>query len=259
MLHWPDSMVTYLAEDKLLFSQDGFGMHLASSERFADQMPDRLILEEGAKYYANILLPYSHLVTKLLERIGGLGVDIDFICPDHGPIWRKGCDRILGLWGEWAEQKPKKKAVVVYDTMWGSTDMMGRVIGESMQANGVAVEVMPLQTCDRAAVVTQVLTAGALLVGTPTINNGIFPTVSDVLTYLKGLKPKNLIGAAFGSYGWSGEGAKLVNEALVDMDVEIAHDPLRVNYVPDGQAFEACRELGASVAKRLKEVVGNGS
>jgi flavorubredoxin len=259
MLHWPDSMVTYLADDKLLFSQDGFGMHLATSERYADELPDRLIFEEGAKYYANILLPYSNLVTKLLEKIDNLGVEIDFICPDHGPIWRKGCDRILGLWGRWAAQNPTNKAVVVYDTMWGSTDLMGRVIGDSLAAEGVDVKVMPLKACDRAAVVTQVLDAGALVVGTPTLNNGVFPTVADVLTYLKGLKPKNLIGAAFGSYGWSGEGAKLVNQALSDMKVEIVQDPLNLNYVPDGEGLDSCRRLGAAVAARLKEVVGGGS
>ena len=259
MLHWPDSMMTYVTDDKLLFSQDGFGMHLATSDRFDDKIPERQILEEGAKYYANILLPYSNLVTKVLERVRNLGIEIDIICPDHGPIWRANPDKIMGLWGEWAAQKPTNKAVIVYDTMWGSTDLMGRVIGEAMQAEGVNVEVMPLKTCDRSAVVTQVLDAGALLVGTPTINNGMFPTVSDVLTYLKGLKPKNLVGAAFGSYGWSGEGAKQVNEILSDMKVEIVQEPLAVNYVPDYEALAGCRALGAAVADRLKEVVGSGS
>jgi flavorubredoxin len=259
MLHWPDSMMTYVADDKLLFSQDGFGMHLATSDRFDDKIPERQILEEGAKYYANILLPYSNLVTKVLERVRNLGIEIDIVCPDHGPIWRSNPDKIMGLWGEWAAQKPTNKAVIVYDTMWGSTDLMGRVIGEAMQAEGVNVEVMPLKTCDRSAVVTQVLDAGALLVGTPTINNGIFPTVSDVLTYLKGLKPKNLVGAAFGSYGWSGEGAKQVNEILSDMKVEIVQEPFAVNYVPDDKALAGCRALGAAVADRLKEVVGSGS
>lgn len=259
MLHWPDSMVTYLAEDRLLFSQDGFGMHLATGERFADEIPERLLLEEGAKYYANILMPYSNLVTRLLDRVGKLGVEIDIICPDHGPIWREDLGKILGLWGEWAAQKPTNKAVIVYDTMWGSTDLMARVIGEAMQADGVHVEVMSLKTCDRSEVVTQVLDAGALLVGTPTINNGIFPTVGDVLTYLKGLKPRNLVGAAFGSYGWSGEGARVVNEILSEMKVEQVQEPLNINYVPDKEALAACRQLGAAVAKRLKEVVKSGS
>jgi flavorubredoxin len=259
MLHWPDSMVTYLADDKLLFSQDGFGMHLGTSVRFADEIPERKIVEEGAKYYANILLPYSNLVTKLLGRISDLKVEIEILCPDHGPIWRKDPGKIIGLWGEWAKQKPTEKAVIVYDTMWGSTDLMGRVIGEAIQAQGVQVEIMPLKTCDRAAVVTHVLDAGALLVGTPTINNGMFPTVSDVLTYLKGLKPKNLIGAAFGSYGWSGEGTKRVAEVLSDMKVEMVQEPLAVNYVPDDGALDDCRTLGKAVATRLKEVVKNAS
>ena len=255
MLHWPDSMVTYVADDKLLFSQDGFGMHLATSERFADEIPERKILEEGSKYYANILLPYSNLVTKLLSRVGDLGVEIDVLCPDHGPIWRQDPGKIIGLWGEWAAQKPTEKAVIVYDSMWGSTDLMGRAIGEAMQAEGVHVEVMSLKTCDRSEIVTQVLDAGALLVGTPTINNGMFPTVADILTYLKGLKPRNLVGAAFGSYGWSGEGAKQVGEVLSDMKVEVVQEPFAVNYVPDEEALAGCRALGTAVAGRLKEVV----
>ncbi|MCJ7653591.1 MAG: FprA family A-type flavoprotein, partial [Actinobacteria bacterium] len=259
MLHWPDSMVTYVAEDKLLFSQDGFGMHLATGERFADEIEKSVIIEEGSKYFANILTPYAPLVTKLLERIGGLGIQIDTICPDHGPIWRKDVGRITGLWSKWAEQAPTEKALVVYDTMWGSTEKMAKAIGEGLVTGGAEVLLMPLHSCHRSDVATELLDAGALVVGTPTINNGIFPTVADVLAYLKGLKFKNLIGAAFGSYGWSGEGCRLLNEELEAMKVEVIADPTRVNYVPDDTALSGCRELGIKIAEKLKEVVKRGS
>ena len=259
MLHWPDSMVTYVAEDRLLFSQDGFGMHLASAERFADEIDECAIVEESAKYYANILTPYSALVTKLIERVGSLGIRIDVLCPDHGPIWRKDPGKIIGLWGKWAEQAPTMKALVVYDTMWESTGKMARAISEGLIDGGAAAVVMPLKSCGRSDIATELLEAGALLVGTPTINNGIFPTVADVLTYLKGLKFKNLIGAAFGSYGWSGEGYKLLSDELASMKVEIIADPIATNYVPDGEALARCRELGLAAAKKLEEVVKGGS
>jgi flavorubredoxin len=258
MLHWPDSMITYVPEDKLLFSQDGFGMHLAASDRFADEIPESKILEEGTKYYANILLPYSPLILKLLERVAGLGVEIDVICPDHGPIWREDLGKILGLYEQWAKQEPTDKVVIVYDTMWGSTDMMARAISEGAEAEGSKVEVMSLKSHDRSEVVTELLDAGALVVGTPTINNGMFPTVADVLTYIKGLKPKNLIGAAFGSYGWSGQGSKLVNSMLEEIKVELVSEPVAAKYVPTDADLLEFRALGSTVAKRLKEVVQGG-
>jgi flavorubredoxin len=260
MIHWPDSMITYLAEDRLLFSQDGFGMHLATSERFVDEVVNCPVHEEGAKYFANILLPYSNLILKLLDRVGQLGVEIDLICPDHGPIWRgKDCAWIIGLWKKWATQKPELKAVVFFDTMWGSTEKMGRAIGEALEDEGVVTVVMPLKSNDRAGVVTEVLEAGAIVVGSPTLNNGIFPSVADVLAYLKGLKPRNLVGAAFGSYGWSGEGHKLVDQILTDMKVEMVQEPLSFQFVPGEEDLASCRALGSAVAKRLKEVVGSGS
>jgi len=187
MLHWPDSMVSYLAEDNLLFSQDGFGMHLASSERFADELPDDVIEYEAVKYFANILLLYSPLIDKLLERIQSLGIQIDIIAPDHGPIWRNDIDKILGIYARCAAQKPANKAVILYDTMWGSTELMARAIAEGLTDSGTKVKVISLRASHRSDVPQELIDAGALVVGSPTINNGIFPTVADVLTYLKGL------------------------------------------------------------------------
>ncbi len=252
MLHWPDSMVTYLAEDRLLFSQDGFGMHLASSQRFADEVPEETMEWEGAKYFANILMPYSSLVLKLLERVSGLGVKIDIIAPDHGPIWRKDPGRIVGWWKEWAGQKPKNKAVIVFDTMWQSTAKMANAIQEGLIRGGAIVKLMPLKSCHRSDVVTEILDAGAVIVGSPTVNNNVYPSMADMMTYLKGLKPQNKIGAVFGSYGWSGEGTRHLVRMLEEMKIECLGE-VRSHYVPDGKTLEECEELGAGIAKRLKE------
>jgi len=256
MLHWPDSMVSYLVEEQLLFSQDGFGMHLASSQRFADEIAPEVIEFEGAKYYANILLPYSPLVTKLLARVGELGLRFKIIAPDHGPIWRKDLDRIIGYYASWAQQKPGNKAVVLYDTMWGSTEKMAFAIAEGLTSEGTDAKVLNLRRDHRSEVPTEILGAGALLVGSPTLNNGLLPTISDSLTYLKGLRPKNLIGAAFGSYGWSGESVKQLEGILKEMDVDIVSEAVRSKYVPTGEVLEASRALGVSVAKCLKARVG---
>lgn len=261
MLHWPDSMMTYLADDRLLFSQDGFGMHLAAGRRFADEIPESVRDEEGARYYSNILLPYSPIILKLLDRVAASGLDIRIVAPDHGPIMRTQEDiaHAIAKYAGWARQEPSEKALVVFDTMWGSTEKMGRAIGEALEDAGITVKVMPLKSNHRSDVITELLDAGALLVGTSTLNNGMLPTVADVLAYARGLKPRNLIGAAFGSYGWSGEGVKLVNEVLEQMGVELVQEPLNVKYVPDAEVLGTCRALGAKVAARLKEVVGGGS
>ena len=251
MLHWPDSMFSYLPERRVLFSQDGFGMHMASEERFADELDVETIEYEAAKYYANILMPLSSRVGKALQALGTL--DLRRIAPDHGPIFRRDTGRIVELYARWLTQAPTKKAVVVYDTMWGSTAKMAHAIGEGLTAGGITVKPMPLGENDRSAVATEILDAGALLVGSPTINGGMFPTVADVLTYLKGLSPKNLTGAAFGSYGWAPRGVSDVGEVLERMKVELVDEGLAVNYVPDDDDLAKCRALGRRVAEKLTD------
>ena len=252
MLHWPDSMVTYLHDDALLFSQDGFGMHLASSERFADQIPTDILAGEAASYFANILLLYSPLILKLLERVGKLNLPIKIIAPDHGPVYRQNLDWIFQSYARWAAQKPTGKAVVVYDTMWQSTEKMARTIGEGLAAGGAGVKLLPLKSTHRSSVATEILGAGALLVGSPTLNNGLFPTVADCLTYLKGLRPQNLAGAAFGSYGWSGESVGEIEGIMKDMKINLLSEGLKVKYVPDREALEKCFDLGKLVAEKIK-------
>jgi len=255
MLHWPDSMISYLKEEKLVFSQDAFGMHLASTERFADELDDALLETEAAKYYANILLLYSPVVAKFLEKLSKANLDIEIVAPDHGPIWRgkENIRRIVSLYGTWAAQEPGNKALVVYDTMWKSTEKMARAISEGLSDGGAEVRVISLGANHRSDVATQVLDAGALVVGSPTMNNQIFPTLADTLVYLKGLKPKNLIGAAFGSYGWSGESVKDLSRMLEEMGVELVDEGISALFIPDDEALGRCYDLGKSIAEKLSK------
>lgn len=251
MIHWPDSMFTYLAKDQLLFSQDAFGMHLATLERFADEIPAATLEYEAATYYANIVLPYSPIVLKALDKVVATGLKIKIIAPDHGPIWRKDLGRIIELYKQWASQKPTAKAVVVYATMWHSTEKMARAISEALAQAGIKVKLLSMNETHRSEVVYEVLDAGALIVGSPTLNNNILPQMADVMTYLKGLKAANLIGAAFGSYGWSGESVRDLEGLLKEMKVEIAADAVSVKNVPDSGVLEKCSELGKTIAAEL--------
>jgi flavorubredoxin len=256
MLHWPDSMVSYLDTEKMMFSQDGFGMHLASTERYDDQLPTQVLLEESEKYFANILLPFSPMVTGLMKKLTELNLDIQLLCPDHGPIWRSDIGGILQRWEKWALQKCSLKAVVVYDTMWKSTGYLADAICDGLHSQGISVRVMPLDSSHRSDVATAVLDAGALIVGSPTINGQVFPRIADVMTYLKGLKPKNLIGGVFGSYGWSGEAVRDIEQYLADMKIPLAAQSLKVNYVPGEEDLAKARELGITVGRELKAKCG---
>ncbi len=254
MLHWPDSMVSYIPEQKILFSQDGFGMHLATDRIFADQNDSAVVEQEMRKYFANILLLYAPQVLKLLEDLPKLNLAIDVIATDHGPIWRGDqLGRPLELYKKWASQVPENRAVVVYSTMWHSTEKMATAIADGLRSAGTQVKVMSLEANTRSDVATEILCAGALVVGSPTINNQMYPAVADVLCYLKGLRPKNLLGAAFGSFGWSGEAVAQINEQFAAMKLELAAEGLKLKYVPSDADLEKCFGYGAAIGAVLAE------
>lgn len=255
MLHWPDSMFSYLNEEQVLFSQDAFGMHLASSQRFDDEMDPAVLRYEAATYFANILTPYAALITKLLARVASAGLRLRIIAPDHGPVWRGDTEGILALYARWAARKPAQKAVVLYGTMWHSTEKMALAVTEGLLAGGTDVKLMSMDVCHRSDVAYELLDAGALIAGSSTLNNNMLPGMADILTYLKGLKPQNLLGAAFGSYGWSGEASRQIQEMLSEMKVELVGDPVRTRHCPDGAVLTQCRDLGRQVAEKLQSVV----
>jgi len=250
MLHWPDSMFTYVNEDKILFSSDAFGQHYASAERFDDLLEDD-IMPHARKYFANILLLYSPLILKLVEKLRGMNLEADMICPDHGVIFRKDPAKIVNAYVKWSGQAPKRKAVVIYDSMWHSTEKMAYAIVDALAQADVDVKPMHLRKCHRSDIITEALDAGAVIIGSPTLNNGLFPTVSDFLTYMKGLKPKSRIGAAFGSYGWSGEAVGLINQVLEEMKFNVLFPGLKVQYVPYNEGIKACLDLAEKIALKL--------
>jgi flavorubredoxin len=252
MLHWPDSMLTYCPEDKILYSNDAFGQNWATSERWADEVDRHTLLELMKAYYANIVLPYSPVVLKTLTALGEMNLDIDMICPDHGLMLR-GDDVpwVVGKYIEFAEQKPKNKAVIVYDTMWHSTEKMAGAVASGLADAGVSVRVMSMKDNHHSEVMTEVFEAAAVVFGSPTHNNGILPLMADMLTYMKGLRPQNKIGAAIGSFGWSGECTKVLTQWIEDMGMELV-EPVKVKHVPTHETLAQCYEQGKAIAAAIK-------
>jgi flavorubredoxin len=251
MLHWPDSMFTYLEEENILFSQDAFGMHYASAERFDSSIPQSVLEHEAATYYANILLPYSPLVTKLLHNVGSLGLTIKTIAPDHGPIWRKNVPWIMEKYGEWAAQKPTAKAVIIYGSMWKNTEKMACSIAEGLSSEGIEVKFMCADCCHRSDIMPELLDAAAVIIGSSTLNNNILPQMADILTYMKGLKPKNLMGFAFGSYGWSGEAADHIHGMMKEMGIKMMGDAVKAKNAPADGVLKLCYERGQVLAQEI--------
>ncbi|MDP2911506.1 MAG: FprA family A-type flavoprotein [Candidatus Omnitrophota bacterium] len=231
MVHWPDSMATYVAEDKLLLPNDAFGQHIASTERFDDEFGWDRVKFEAAKYYANIVLPFGAQVNKALEAVSGL--DIDMIGPSHGLMWRSRIKDITALYKKWADNICEKKAVIVYDTMWHSTEKMAYVIKDVFEEKNIPCEIKNLQASHISNVMTSVLDAKYICVGSPTLNNGMLPSVSAFLTYMKGLAPKNRVGIAFGSYGWGGQSINDIENILEQAKFELPVKGLKAQWVPD--------------------------
>ena len=254
MLHWPDSMVSYIPEDKLLVSNDIFGQNIASSARFVDEFGDDGEYTRRVKeYYFNIVLPYSPMVLKTLPVVEKL--DIDMIAPDHGLIQRgeKAVRGIIDLYRAMAEQKPQQRALIFYDTMWESTETMAYAICSGLEENNVPTRIMSVKQNHHSAVMTELADCGAVIAGSPTHNNTVLPLMAAQLTYMKGLRPLNRIGGAFGSYGWSGEGPKFLHEQLASMNMEMPAEPVKCNWRPDHEALKACHQMGVTIAEALKK------
>ncbi|CAG36376.1 FprA family A-type flavoprotein [Desulfotalea psychrophila] len=251
MLHWPDSMFSYLQEDGILFTSDAFGQHLASTERFDDELELDEIMQESAKYYANILNLFSPLIRKLLRTIKEMDLDLKIIAPDHGLIWRSHQDKILAAYEKWSNQEHSNRALIIYDSMWHSTEEMAKSISIGLEEEGVPAELINMQVHHRSDVVTKVLDARALILGSPTLNNGILPRMAGLLSYMKGLKPARKLGAAFGSYGWSGEAVAQLNTIMDEMKIERINDGLRLKYVPTEESLDQCREYGRELGRSI--------
>jgi len=236
MVHWPDNMVSYCPEEKVLFSNDSFGQHISSSERFDDEYPFNTMMNEAAKYYANIVLPYSKQVQKALDVVKTL--DIDVICPSHGLLLRKYIPEMLEMYTKWSANSVDKKALIIYDTMWKSTEKIAGIILEAFESKGYQTRLFNLQYTHISDIMTEILTAKYICVGSPTLNNNILPTVASFLTYLKGLAPKGRHGLAFGSYGWGGQSVGMVETILKECGFDML-EQIRLQYVPDDDLLKA--------------------
>lgn len=255
MVHWPESMFTYVPEDKLLFSMDAFGQHYASAFRFDDEEPLDVILQEAKAYYANIVMLYGRPISQTMERAAEL--EIEMIAPSHGVIWRSHIKEIFEAYQKWVVCKPSPKVIVLYATMWKATEQMAEAILEGAQECGVEAQFYNVDTTHATRIVTEVLDCAAIAIGSPTLNNTLMPNMAGVLCYMKGLRPANKKGFAFGSYGWSKRGgAAEVEESMKEMKIEIMQEPIRSQYVPTPELLEQCREAGRMMGKYAEQFAG---
>jgi flavorubredoxin len=251
MVHWPDSMVTYCEEEKILFPNDAFGQHYASFERFADEVGLDIILSEAAKYYANIVTPYG---SQVLKALGALqNISIEMICPSHGLIWRRSEDieKILNLYQKWANYESDKKVVIIYDTMWHSTEKIAIKLYELLSSKDITVKLSSLKANDISDIITDVMLSRVICVGSPILNNKIFPSIGGFLTFLKGLKAKNRLCFTFGSYGWSKVGFKELEDSLKEAGMELIAEGKYFNYVPEEKELESLEEIALKIKDLL--------
>jgi len=253
MLHWPDSMFCYLTGDDILFSNDAFGQHYASEHMFNDLVDQAELMAECIKYYANILTPFSELVTKKIQEVLGFNLPVDTICTSHGVVWRDNPIQIVQRYLAWAEGYQENQISLVYDTMWNGTRIMAESIATGLREADPAVnlKLFNLAKSDRNDVITEIFKSRALIVGSPTINRGILTSIAGLLEEVKGLKFRNKKAAAFGCYGWSGESVKLLRERLESAGFPVVEDGLRCLWNPDREGVAACLEFGRRLAGLL--------
>ncbi len=255
MLHWPDTMMTYMTGDNILFSNDVFGQHYASEMLFDDMDDISKLLHEAEKYYTNIITPFSTFVTKKLAEVQGMNLKIDLVAPSHGIIWRENIGLIMDLYAKWANNYQEDQITLIYDTMWQSTRKMAEAIAEGIQqaSPNTTIKLLNAVKNDKNDILVEVFKSKAILVGSPTINNGFSYAIAGILEMIKGLKFKNKKAASFGSYGWSGEAAKLIKEFLEESKFAIVNDGIRVNWAPDQETIEQLREYGRKFVEEIAE------
>ena len=249
MLHWPDSMATYMPEEQILFSNDAFGQHYSSNFKFDDENDLSEVYYEAQKYYANILMLFNRQVAKALEALAPL--PIRMIAPSHGVIWRSHVPEIVNLYRTWSQGKNEPVTLVIYDKMWGSTEAMARRILEGLTVGGVKAKLYRMADSDRSELAAELLTARGILVGSSTLNNGMLPNMAGLLYYLKGLKPVNKIGAAFGAYGWAGGAQKDLEEGLKAAGIAVDGAGPTLKWAPNAEELQRCFDFGREFAEKV--------
>jgi flavorubredoxin len=253
MLHWPDSMMTYMSGENILFSNDAFGQHYATESLYNDNVDNCELYAEALKYYANILTPFSRLVTKKIEEVLSFNLPVNLICTSHGVIWKHEPTQIIEKYLKWANDYQEDQITIIYDTMWNSTRIMGEAIAKGiMQADSkLTVKLFNAAKEDKNDLITEIFKSKAILVGSPTINNGFLHSIAGLLEMAKGMKFKNKKAAAFGSYGWSGEVVKQLTERLKDAGFEVVNDGIRSLWVPDMDEMDSLTNYGKAFVESI--------
>lgn len=250
MAHWPDSMVSYIPEDKILLSNDAFGQHLSSSGRFDDEVDPKKLWHEAEAYYANILMPLKSSVGRAIKALDG--VPIEIIAPSHGIIWRKDLGGILNKYSQWINGHTEPKVIIAYDTMWNSTKNLAYAIAEGIASEEIECRVYNLTENHRSDIITDLLEARVILIGSPTLNNHVYPNVAEFLAYMRGLRPQNKIGAGFGSYGWAGGARRFVEEQMKLAGIKILESELDCTFKPTESEWQKAYDFGVMIAKKVK-------
>lgn len=251
MIHWPDSMMTFVKGPNVLLSNDAFGQHYAGASLFEDEVDQSVVWQEAIKYYAGILTPFSALIKKKIAEVVALNLPIDMIAPSHGVIWRKDPLRIIQKYAQWSDDYKEDLVTIIYDTMYNSTRKMAETIAAGLNSKGVLCRLYNGSLSDVSDLITEMFKSKGILVGSCTVNNGYLRSISGILDEIKGHKLKNKIGAAFGSYGWSGEAHKLISEELEEAGVKVVLEPLGFKYRPDPEELEKCFDFGCAFAEKL--------
>lgn len=252
MIHWPDSMFTYCPEEALLMPNDAFGQHYATSERFDDETDQCALMDEAKKYYANILWPLGSTILRKITEIQQMNIPIRMIAPSHGIIWRTEPHKIINEYVSWAKGETKQKAVVAYESMWGSTAIMARKIAEGLIDNGILTRIYDVAASDRTEVANDMLDARAYVFGSSTHDNDMLPSMAAFMELVKGFKPKGRLACAFGSCGWAGGAVKEIEGIAAEAGMQLVQEGLSVKYVPDGEELKKCYEFGKSLAQKIK-------
>lgn len=251
MLHWPDTMFTYMDKEEILFSNDGFGQHLASEYLYADEVDNDELYKQALTYYANILAPFGMMVKMKINEIINMNLPIKMICPSHGLIWRDNPMQIVEKYLKWANNYQENQITIVYDTMWNSTRVMAEQIAKGIRNvdKDVQVKLMNTSKDDKTEVLTEVFKSKTIVVGSPTVNNGYLYSIAGILEMIKGMKLKGKKAASFGSYGWSGEATKLIFEELKKSGFDMINEEIKIMWKPDEQMKEECIKFGENLAK----------
>ncbi|MFH1368453.1 MAG: flavodoxin domain-containing protein [Elusimicrobiota bacterium] len=252
MIHWPDSMFTYLVEDAVLLPNDAFGQHYASSERFDDEVDQCGLMQEASKYYSNILWPLNAIIQKKLNDVMAMKLPIKVIAPSHGIIWRKDPMKIVNAYVNWSKGEPRGGAVIVYETMWGATEKMAKKIAEGISDSGIDVKLYDVTQTDITQIIDDMYYARGYVFGSSTHDNNMLPAIAGFLHFFEGLKPKGRMGAAFGSFGWAGGAVKAIEEVVKKSGVEMPLPSIGVQFMPSEDDLNKCREFGKEFAKILK-------